>query len=287
MFKKCKVIILPSNERSKAGDLYIKDNILSNIELGISNVVLQHLYILSDEEIKENDWCICNFKTGIEIRQNIHGRIGSTIGGAKYLYEKCSKIIATTNKLLKIECSCCRFKNNNSSVICDCTCNYIPKPSQSFIDKYIREYNKGNKIEEILIEYEEEIIAAYLNHHLDGELIDSIKLDDNIISIKENYKDTHNGLKVSSYVGIDKDGNNVKYIRQPYGNIGNLSKRFNRILKISSDNTITIKKVKDSWNKEDLEKAFNDGAAFKEKYYTLIDDTIKHPDFNKWFEENL
>ena len=81
----------------------------------------------------------------------------------------------------------------------------IPKPSDSFISKYIEEYNKGNIITDLLVEYEE-------------------------------------GKSYS-------------------GNEGLIIKEW---LKINpKDNTITIKKAKDSWNKEEV-------IRLLEKYISFI-----------------
>ena len=58
------------------------------------------------------------------------------------------KIIATTNNLLShnVHYNDGTPTNNYSFV--------LPQPSQSFINKYIEEYNKGNKIEDVLVEYD-------------------------------------------------------------------------------------------------------------------------------------
>lgn len=105
-----------------------------------------HLYITSDEEIKEGDWCVCNFQPGIEIRKNIHGVIGSTIGGKEYLKNNCKKIIATTDTSLG---------QHQGTLEYSLGFNTLPQPSKQFIQKYIEEYNKGSKIEEVLVEYDE------------------------------------------------------------------------------------------------------------------------------------
>ena len=51
--------------------------------------------------------------------------------------------------------------------------------------------------------------------------------------------------------------------------------------------TINIKPIKDNFTFEDIEKAFNAGTNWKEKYWKIVDDELVMPDFNKWFESNL
>ena len=59
MFKKCKVVMLPTNEKANAlwwsgHKLYVKGPEDS------SRGELNHLYFLSDDEIKEGDWFLSN-----------------------------------------------------------------------------------------------------------------------------------------------------------------------------------------------------------------------------------
>lgn len=113
----------------------------------------QHLLIISDEEITHNDWVLLP-------NNEIHKM--SPTDMIHYLASQSKatkKIIATTDTSLG-----------------------LPQPSQQFIEKYIEEYNKGNQIEEIFIEYIQE-----LSIDLDGQLIEEAYLKvnfDNTISIR-------------------------------------------------------------------------------------------------------
>jgi len=100
----------------------------------------------------------------------------------------------------------------------------LPKPSQSFIDKYITEYNKGNIITDIMVEYETIFIG------LDG------------ISKERLYRDI---LKV-----------NLK------------------------DNTISIKRSKESWNRREVEQLIRHFDMTKGR-----DITTK--EFDEWIQDNL
>jgi len=79
----------------------------------------QHLYFLSTDKICEGDWFLGKSKP-------------HQATGAKELDPDFGKIIASTDLSLN-----------------------LPKPSDSFLQVYIDAYNKGEKIEECLVEHEE------------------------------------------------------------------------------------------------------------------------------------
>ena len=95
-FKKTKVVMLSTNEPSKIGNLvtYQKRNLAKVIKEGInpknSTVQFWNLYIISDDEIKEGDWCIDSNAIIFQHKNHFPISIGQR------------KIIATTNPLLKI-----------------------------------------------------------------------------------------------------------------------------------------------------------------------------------------
>jgi hypothetical protein len=106
---------------------------------------------------------------------------------------------------------------------------YLPQPSDSFIKYFIVEYNKGNVITDVMVEYEE------------AEEYDKV-----------------------------------------YGH----ENKFPRLL-INSDNTINIKLIKDSWNREEvielMAKAFyTDCRVWKNKYQDW-----EEVDFDEWMEKNF
>jgi len=167
----------------------------------------QHLYFLSDEEIKEGDWYMTEIPHTIWQYDRNKG-LSSGRGWNK-------KIIATTDKSLN-----------------------LPHTSDSFIEKYVEEYNKGNIITEVMVEYEE-------IHRETDEII-----------------------------GMDGLPNGLLY--------------YECNLKINpKDNTITIRKTKDSWNREEvvelMAKAFyTDCRVWRNRYQDW-----EEVDFDKWIEENL
>lgn len=143
-FKKAKVVMLPTNEKANLlltgrNDLYYSSK-LSDFSLKEDIDIFQNLYFLSDEEIKEGDWYENNgvifraddkFDEGNDPNQNKNNK----------------KIIATTDKLIMGD-------DKGKSLLGTDLNNYLPQPSQSFIEKFVDEYNKGNVITEVMVEYE-------------------------------------------------------------------------------------------------------------------------------------
>ena len=99
-FKKCQVLLLPTNEKAKmwlnkfSNQLHIDTVEKENHE----NAINQHLYILSDEEIKEGDWYMyCHFGEWIisNSRETLKNETNTLENLNKDDYFK--KIIATTD----------------------------------------------------------------------------------------------------------------------------------------------------------------------------------------------
>lgn len=186
----------------------------------ISPVGNYHLYIISDEEIKEGDWFLNITKNTIHQCNEVNNNICSGLNHGEYHGKfECRKIIASTDSNLML-----RFNDGSGFYTC-------PQPSQEFIDKYINEYNKGNVVTDVLVEY-------ILEHNLRT-------------SIK--------------------------------------SEEFKEVPRIDKDNTITIEKVKDSWNREEvialmktsIEQAFIYPETFTDGICLNTNKSIK------WIEDNL
>lgn len=205
--------MLPTNQ--KAGTLWLTP-INQLIHTHVSGVYKekykpQHIYISFDDKIKEDDWALN--PTGYIVQCNKFNLLS--------IQEHWKKIIATTDSLLT-------GKGLDSfSGTPDC----IPSPSQSFIEKYVSEYNKGNVITDVLVEY-------YQKGNLceDDSLCEGTYCED---VLKVNHK----------------------------------------------DNTITIKKLKDSWSRDEviglLHKLISSyqSATYKRTSWSF--------DTNKWIKENL
>ena len=162
-FKRAKVVMLPTNEKTNIintnqGLLYN-----SNDYIGIN----QHLYIISDDEIKENGTHFYNPHSGqLHISGNHTDYKAVNNNG-------CKKIIATTDTSL--------YTHQKETVSLPERVFYLPQPSKQFIEKYIEEYNKGNVITDILVEYEylldDKTVLPYWNL--------KVNTKDNTITIKK------------------------------------------------------------------------------------------------------
>ncbi len=150
MYKKLKVTMLSSNNSSLlykdyssnlAGTLYCINTLVPKSEF----YKPQHLYIVSDDEIKEGDWFIlkdnhphgrlrkCHYISDKQLMIDAKTDIG---WGFSY-QEEAMKIIATTDFSLTIKSQVCRFHR------------YLPEIPQDFIKLYCE---KGG-IDEIEVEY--------------------------------------------------------------------------------------------------------------------------------------
>ena len=229
-FKRVKVVMLPTNKPSKLGNLatYQGRSLAKVIKEGVKpiNTIVQfwNLYIISNDEIKEGDWYINLLQDNTIYQNNIKNY------NVNKSYFK--KIIATTDTSLKIP-----RKNSHTNSVWKLDGALLPQPSKQFIEKYIEEYNKGNVITDVLVEYE-------------------------LISNEEYFGNTVN------------PDNDVPY--------------FDEKLKINpKDNTITIKKVKDSWNREEVIEFGNKVREYCKNTYK--EDSLHKVFFEwkKWIEENL
>ena len=206
-FKRVQVIMLPTDKGT-----IVKKNITNELKLSsLNNPLLwipQHLYIISDDKIKKDDYYILFTDKALTVLK--------CTGDGDYF--NCKKIIATTDTSLTIKHKCSPYLRDWN----------LPQPSQQFIEKFIEEYNKGNIITDVLVEYETLKTTANNKHFGEGHI----------------YSIT-NKLKINP-----------------------------------KDNTITIKKLKDSWNKEEIIKLIK---SFANNYQYASNDI----GYNKWIEENL
>ena len=239
--------MLPTNQKSRlfkgGGSL----NYLSHtVDDGEGWRSPQHLYIISDDEIKENGTHFYNPHSG-----QLH-KSGSHTDYKAVNNNSCKKIIATTDISLEP-----RNLYGNSGLFK----TKLPQPSQQFIEKYIEEYNRGNIITDVLVEYQTDFKSETKLY---------------MLSIGDNPDDFEYG--------------------EPTVKIN------------PKDNTITIKKVKDSYTREEVEMLLDEQASkttaemlekFKgyksrEEVEKLIRKAIVSVSPNpakgfidKWIEENL
>jgi hypothetical protein len=211
-FKKCKIVLLPTNKKAHKNDIARATYdrlVISAIDYNLCKK--EHLYILSDEEIKEGDW-IYHVLDDKPIKVTNKSVFKDLKKVRQYGYKK---VISTTDDSLKIIID---YEGGSDNIDIPIPIyNNLPKPSQGFIEKYIAEYNKCNIIKHVMVEY----------------------LDEPTL-----------------------DGDWEKY----------------STLKVSSNNIITIKKIKDSWSREEVIKFAKE----------LVDEQLtSRAEKYKWIEENL
>jgi len=194
----------------------------------------QYLYIISDENIKEGDWYYTPSKRSIEQCVKKILIIKDSINDIKQL-----KIIASTDSSLSIPLMSVKwvqldFSNNakpkdltEPTVIESKT---LPTLSKEFISLYIEEYNKGNVIEEVEVEY---------------------------YPADEEWNDNTGSYEIAE------------------------------ALKLNSNNEISIKLIKESWNREEvvklIERSIDRGIHLRS---TLVK-IHKKDHIDKWIKENL
>lgn len=130
MYKKHKIVMLFTNEKSNIHCLEKPSTSLT--------VEKCSLYVLSNDEIKENDlpcWAVNNNLDTVYQVQTLEGS------------KNWKKIIATTKIRLGTSEYSERYRESYF--------NPLPNISQSFIEYFVSDYNRGNITTEVIVEYEE------------------------------------------------------------------------------------------------------------------------------------
>lgn len=187
-FNKANIILLPTKDTKSilhitkdTKSLLVGERIVE-IE-PYKNLISQHLYVFDYvSEINIGDYCII-----LSVNKLHPDKYNKTIGkvtfktlsgiyidGENYQYDNIEpyKIIASTDTSLD-----------------------LPKPSDSFIDKFVEEYNDGNVIEEVLVQYEqvnkfgklvtyEDLDYPEITGDYDFKMIPKVNSEDNTITIK-------------------------------------------------------------------------------------------------------
>ena len=156
-FKRAQVIMLPTENRETSIIMLgvvpnysvLTKTILEDKEDWMRFGKPQHLYILSDDEIKEGDWYLDNIPEYYTIQQAKNDWC---------LTKDHKKIIATTDTSLMYEKNLGYLTINPNTLdeyrVLQTETIKLPQPSQQFIGKYIESYNKGEVITDVLVEYE-------------------------------------------------------------------------------------------------------------------------------------
>ena len=159
MKKKCKVVMLPTEKSSIQNEYKLTHTPGEHL-----NVCAKHLYLTSDDEIKEGDWYINVLLGG--------GKLYNKRDNPNKSLPEHKKVIASTDSELK-------WTDDNEILVIDHFHGRLPTFSEDFIKAYV----EAGGIDKVMVEYEEYKIKAFAG----GEGI-RLKLTDNnevVISIVE------------------------------------------------------------------------------------------------------
>lgn len=185
MWKEHQLVMLPTDKAENAliesisalnlhglNKLHYSNQYLTQEYLNHINCKSYHLYILSNDEIKKDDWGYDDImKKVFKHNSNLPLKPGNEF----------KKIIATTDNSLKTYNTEYdpRSKTGREWL-------FLPKLHESFINTFVNQYNKGIVIDKVEVEYE---LDTYVDnnktyHYSDGRV--KIKLNsDNTINVKE------------------------------------------------------------------------------------------------------
>ena len=160
------VLIIPTE---KASGFYLYNNKLfkGNFEHNLN----QHFYIVSNEKIKDEDWCIrIEDNKIIQCKPNKGKSIATLLGNSDYgdieqlnkggyrNGRAFKKIIATTDRSLLMENGYIKDPIGGGAKYLKTSLPQIP---EYFINKFIERYNSGSPITEVTIEYETKMEDCY------------------------------------------------------------------------------------------------------------------------------
>jgi len=228
-FKKAQVIMLPTEQQTNIVlNPTIKKLLLTKDwghhdhsnkpikEFIYIGFVPQHLYIISDDEIKVDDWYYTTLdKEILKANKDTEVIMNEANINIKTTYKHTHfKIIATTNTSLskKNDCDCGATTYEG----CSQCLKILPQLSQQFITNYIESYNKDEVITDVLVEYENNKVTALDKNSKEmWDFVTKLKINpDNTITIKPT-KDSWNREEAKSLIRqyreeAWKNGNTVK-----------------------------------------------------------------------------
>lgn len=148
--KRVQVVMLPTNKKAK---IYFDEYGIFSRNRVNGKTLNHHLYFLSDEEIKEGDYVLVDKLVGKVVKSFENTLCEVDLGwSTTQTKNNCKKIVATTDSSLVIG-TVSRFVFDENSRQRINTKIYLPQPSPDFIKVFIEEYNKGNVIEWVDVEY--------------------------------------------------------------------------------------------------------------------------------------
>lgn len=196
MWKECNVVMLSTSQKAPI-QLWgkwlfdCKDGEYSDRE---PEAINHHLYITSDDGIKEGDWYY----------SKIHNAIFQCTHSQQY-FENEYKIIVTTDTSLKV------YAGYDEDISHMGIYNSLPYPPYSLVHEFITQYNKGNVITKVLVEYKQ-IVANEIDGLQFMDYTPILKLTNNAVNtkfVKNNW--------TKEELPIDQMLNLIGYIDTPVG----------------------------------------------------------------------
>lgn len=123
---------------------------------------LNHLYLLSDEEIRIGDWFVSEPRQTIHkctaiFEDNLIDNSWENRENVEITKNDCKKIIATTDLLSNtIKSSYVQF----GTKVEETRIEYLPKLSQDFLKFFVDMYNQDKIIVSVNVEYDEDVITC-------------------------------------------------------------------------------------------------------------------------------
>jgi hypothetical protein len=272
-YQECDIVMLKSGKNNSKIGLNLNavtGKLLYYFEQGARHDETQHLYILSNEEIKEDDYVYHKtfglgkiiIENNEECFQSIpkHSNDGSIITPWKRNIPDIKKVIAITDKSLIDE----------SKLMRECYPYSIHQIHQQFIEYFINEYNKGNMITKVLVEVGELWVGGS-DYRRGGYPEWQIKLNqNNEISILTEQKTLEEAA--------------LQYLTNKYG-------------KMTPDEIIKFLEgakwqAEQSYNREEVIELIKDAVASSHDWSNDNNDihsitVIEKRFLNNWIEENL
>lgn len=174
----------------------------------------QHLYFLSDDKPKTDDWCY-DMLIGEIFKMGIHADVANNLR-----HTEVKKIVATDNPELLDMAGYIRHHRPQAEPL-----NGICKIPTSFIEAYIKAYNAGKPIEKVMLEYEEVYTGEYEHFDNKPKYIYTLKptpqgevivVEEDSLWIQKRMKDLPDSIKAhvkAWFDEIDKEAGQRRYTR--------------------------------------------------------------------------
>lgn len=256
MFKKCQVVILPTNRKAVRDELFLDGfGILEKAIMSGCRHNAVHLYILSDEDPKIGDYGLDpGFDEPFRIKKDLASEdcFIDTNDNIRYTYNDphwVYKVIATTDSTLT-----------------------LPLIPNEFIKTFIKAYNEQKSIQDVMVEYQEYYIAIseYAKEKLSPFAKDLwVKDSEGLIPNSVWLRHANIPTMTNSYGNGYKIGIDVECIESP---------------KLNEDNTIHIKVQKETFSREEvIDLCMN---AYDSGRYDTISKDIDNT-FSTWILKNF